>query len=72
MGFQADLNGLNYERLNREKEEFEEFMIKHEYLTEDYLKKDDYGKYFSETVENLFYGWQLRKIHTKEKENQTG
>ncbi len=72
MGFQADLNGLNYERLNREKEEFEEFMIKHEYLTEDYLKKDDYGKYFSETVENLFYGWKLGKIHTKGKENQTG
>jgi len=27
MGFHADLNGLNYERLNLEKEEFEDFFF---------------------------------------------
>lgn len=53
-----------------EKEEFEGFMIKRGLLLEDHLKKDDYGKYWSETVENLFYGWKLGKIHSKEEESQ--
>lgn len=47
---------MEYKKTSREKEEFEDFMIKKGYLLEDHLVKDDYGRYFSETVENLFYG----------------
>lgn len=61
---------MEYKKTSREKEEFEDFMIKKGYLLEDRLVKDDYGRYFSETVENLFYGWKCRKIFSKEKENQ--
>lgn len=61
---------MEYKKTSHEKEEFEEFMIKKGYLLEDHLAKDDYGRYLSETVENLFYGWKCRKIYSKEKENQ--
>lgn len=61
---------MGYTKINREREEFEDFMIKKGYLLEDNLEKDDYGRYFSETVANLFYGWECRKIYSEEKENQ--
>lgn len=57
---------MEYKKTSREKEEFEDFMIKKGYLLEYHLEKDDYGRYFSETVENLFYGWKCRKIFSKE------
>lgn len=56
--------------LNREKEEFEKYMIETYQLIKDDLKKDDWGSYMMDNVRSMFLGWKLAKKHTKE--NQAG